>query len=383
MRTAINIDYLIFNLENKTGKELIQIIPNNFGVIEKEYGTAIFSRAFEIFYENNLIFYVWTNPHSDIIDKDFIQVQVTNRFLYQPLQWQKGVVNEFLVNTGLTFKGLNRLDIAIDSNIDYFLHNDAMKFETMVENGFWLLSGRKAELNTYRKVIDGKIIKSGFTYGIRGQQRYFRLYNKTLEMSTKFKKHIYDFWTKNGLDTTGIIYRSEFELRQKFLKTIDSLDMLFNRKFQLEVFKAAAHNFINPRINQGKKRIADNQEVNFFNWEFVKVSGKGEYSKPKRVEPIEENQDINYLKQSIRVFFRMYYEQKQENILPLFHISQILKNESQIEKNIYQDSSLIGYFYSKVHVWNKILSNKYGFSVNQFDFEQMAIDMHEAKSLSL
>jgi len=91
-------------------------------------------------------------------------------------------------------------------------------------------------------------INTGFGYGSRQGGRYFRCYDKSLEISEKsqHKAYILDYWNANNLDQAGgHVWRLEAELRSDFLKTVDGFtwEHLFDKKRLLSLFQVATKNY--------------------------------------------------------------------------------------------------------------------------------------------
>jgi hypothetical protein len=363
---CVNIDYLIINFNSDFNPE--RVTNQNFGVIRKETGTKMFKEVFEIFYRSKKIATWFSIPHSDVMKKDFLQVQFTNKFLYESFSSIKDIVREFIFAFNLKFHSFNRVDICIDSNYRDFIAPNFLDYVSLLKSRTIIHSGKKISMSEYLEINGKEVNVNGFTLGSRGEQRYFRAYDKTLQIKKEPKPHIEKFWKVYGINIEEKIVRCEFELRQKYLKAILCPLQIFDREFLKDIFIQTTKNFIQPRYNQGKKRISDNTECKIFDFNKIETrcdSTNKEFEKHKpELNPRYEK--ISFFKSICRIAFRQYFLSQQEETFHLFLVAKAIKENPDYNLDDFVDRNIQKWIYD--------ISKKHEIDSKTFDFDRFYVD---------
>jgi hypothetical protein len=185
----------------------------------------------------------WDGMFADI--KGTAKLHIEKKLFYQKLGSviTFDIIHNFTLLLGSEIIGLIRLDIAFDSTKYADIANK-------VANGTVTPLKQDSLKPIHTKMEYGQRKELGFNFGSREYGRYIRVYNKTEELSQSKNKvsaeYIRQFWSHNGLnDSKKNVFRIEFELRQNYLKKIDSLDYkdIFNPDKLLEIAEVAARNY--------------------------------------------------------------------------------------------------------------------------------------------
>jgi hypothetical protein len=196
-------------------------------------------------------------------------------------------------------------------------------------------------------------INTGFGYGSRQGGRFFRCYDKSLEISEKstHKVYILDYWQNNNLDQAGgHVWRLEAELRSDFLKTVDGFtwEHLFDKKRLLSLFQVATKNYFE-----------------FVDEIHIRGTKNAEQLK-KRLQRAEKIQVIDFSEVHTETYQRVTAEKKPKTdrtakiMIKQLALSAALTAETEPEKALnyakaagllMEENSLEDYVMKKTHFW--------------------------------
>ena len=260
----MQIDWLSINYNGILCKSIL------FTAKETSKRSKYFNKITEYLAGSEIFCTVASEPFSSILEKDLVQIKISNRFLYQ-----KGLVSSikmFLSEHDLKFKGFSRIDIAYDFNYFFdalppqnFIYNFLSEEYQRAGRGTWHSSGKHQESLVYEYL--------GF--GSRYSDIRAYLYNKSTEMREVVNKpYIKEQWLKNGLDCSQDVWRLEFSLKGDVFKIIDTrtgeeikheLDIIENYDFIYNFFTAliekywdfSYRNSINRKSRANKIKLFD------------------------------------------------------------------------------------------------------------------------------
>jgi hypothetical protein len=212
MKKVINIDWLQINC-----KGILKLLPNyNYKILP--YSTRVFKRITEVSHNNKILCTIASLPLSSVIPSDTNLIKFDNKVLYE--FGFIDIVDTFVNQSGLKFKGITRIDLCCDFNYfdinmtgSTFIKNFvANKYYQKKRNNF-KVQGRQEKNNIFEYLRLGSNTSIVSSY----------LYNKSREMQVcKFKQHIFDCWRLNGLDTNKDVWRLEFSLKSSQLEFINT-----------------------------------------------------------------------------------------------------------------------------------------------------------------
>jgi hypothetical protein len=211
---CISIDWLqihvkIFSLENldaETSKN------GTFRIVKKDINHRVFNQHRSI--ESNLTgeyeqcAVISYKPLSGILPVDSGHLKIINKYLYQTDLIR--LLSALLIELGLSFKSVSRLDVAADFKQFYKL--SVPQFFKRIINAKYL------KLRSTSVHIDGTANRNLPVHYMRFGSKYsdvqFYIYNKSKELREKTKKpYIEDFWRNNGINPdTHDVWRLEFSL---------------------------------------------------------------------------------------------------------------------------------------------------------------------------
>ena len=187
---------------------------------QQKYGTKIFKKVEKISLSGMPIGWLTSIPASSILPADSAILKFENWLLYQYF-FQSNIYN-YISDFGLTFNGINRLDIAVDLNEFY----NYLKPNNLISK---FLKGEYKHFGRSKfKVIGSTNEKNTYDYlrfGTGESAISVYLYNKTKELiEVADKQHIRELWERSGLDTNNDIWRLEVSFRgdKKNITDIDT-----------------------------------------------------------------------------------------------------------------------------------------------------------------
>lgn len=176
---------------------------------ELPYSTKIFKKVERIWLNDMPIALLTSIPASQILPSDSAILKFDNWLLYQ--EFFTNNLFTYIADFGLTFNGINRLDIAVDFNTfsrNYYPHTFIQQFA----KGKILYKGKGKF-----KLIGSAGNKNVFDYfriGTGESAISVYLYNKSKELNeVADKQHIRELWKISGLDISKEIWRLEVSFR--------------------------------------------------------------------------------------------------------------------------------------------------------------------------
>lgn len=209
--TPLSIDW--FSVSCKANKERSQVPL--FTTLK--YSTRNFKKVEVVSYDNVPYCTLISQPASAIIPPDSVILKFENWLLYQ--QNFASLIDKIISDCGLTFKQINRLDLAID-----FVHfANRYKPVNLIKD---FASGNLHHSGKAKfKIIGTTAVDNIFDYfriGTGNSLISIYLYNKSKELrEVKDKLHIRELWKDNGLDTGSDVWRLEVSLKSDTVKVLD------------------------------------------------------------------------------------------------------------------------------------------------------------------
>lgn len=228
--------------------------------------------------------------------------EIENSQLYDTVNadlWQSELIGNFVAAIGSEVEDIPlRVDGAIDGPA-------ILEFMARVERREII----PKRLKTWEKSKGVVSMATGrletFTFGSRKSGRYFRCYNKSLELREKHgdgqKDYIKDFWVANGLikemkvkmageekRVSPNVGRLEVELRRKHLRTVKGLKYtdLFDRAKLAKLFECAMENYFEwVPADHPDSKINRRPTVEIIDFSEVKTEGYTRQKPVKRENP--------------------------------------------------------------------------------------------------
>lgn len=373
MKANINIDYLILNLKlNNPDQDWDSLRNERFSFLFLRYGTKNFQKIGEIYYNGSHFATLTFCPHDNsIMKKDFSQLQLVNKFLYQPKRWLERTVIEMLSFFDMEVTGVNRLDLAMDGLIGEVFYNDLPYLHPMVTyTEKYLICGKEKDFNLYSTT---KGCVKGWTLGSRSGDRFLRFYNKSKEIEQNPKPWIHSYWKYNIEFTSEEmkrVWRLEYQLNRRFLRSIDSENWtsIFNQSFINVTFVSANHGFMDIRMNTHVSRPTNNPKINMVDIDFIlqKTTKDEVFQMNHRPESIYEGKKIRELKMTMKKLFWIYWRGMQESSLSLVFVNKIM----DCNRVFFEDM----FFNKKILLWVAEFQEKEKLTYD-FDYEIMNRDI--------
>lgn len=262
-RYAFFMDFLIMNLK---GIPIFEDVTK-FNFEFSDYGTKTFENKVTINYEGKRFATMVFNPRSRVMPAELVQFQLENYLFYtMPLKELGELVKEVIGAMGLKYKGLNRLDLALDMAIQGEYVTNVLQALNLQ---YLRVSGRKKKIQYHYETQNGVQVLEGATIGKRSSGRMLRIYNKTKENEKTLKTYINDAYDKIGIDKSDV-WRYEFQLGNAFLRKIEiNFENLFDIDFLFNLFNEGNNNHFSLKHNTGKKET--NKEKDFYLFDFYHV----------------------------------------------------------------------------------------------------------------
>ena len=359
--TLFSIDYLIINLEgepaNVSENDLI-----NFKFEKHNFGNKLFANMYNVYFKNEKIGLLQTEPRSPILSPTFSQFQFENHLFYtKKLIDLKSILIEMLELIKFDFIAVNRLDLALDKNDD---SNFYRYLTENILNNNYLLSGRSKNIQSHYETFKGKSVLNGSTYGKRSSAKLVRIYNKSLSLQINEKNYINDWHKNNGLKSSNV-WRFEIQLNatffsklyvsqiNQFYQNIDVKSVNYQLKpkvitFEIfdyanlfAIYQTSLKGFFDVYENSNKSQITKNKIVQIFDFNEIKQN----YTCSNAIlNKLEKNtlSTKTIHKRLAKSLFREYYCNNQD-VSYIIALNTLLLN-NDIETNL----SLKSWFDSKV-----------------------------------
>lgn len=217
--------------------------------------------------------------------------EIENSQLYDTVNadlWQSELIDGFAAAIGSEVLDILRADVAIDSPA-------ILEFMERVE----LREIIPKRLKTWERSKGVVSMATGrletFTFGSRKSGRFFRCYNKSLELRERHgdgqKAYIPDFWLSNSLIQGPVlpdVGRLEVELRRKHLRTIEGLKYtdLFDRAKLAKLMQSAMENYFTwVPADHPDSKINRRPTVEIIDFSEVKTGGYARQKPVKKESP--------------------------------------------------------------------------------------------------
>lgn len=333
----LNIDYLILNFKGKFDyRKNPYDLPDDvkpFHLVLRQYGTKVFKCCYDLFYCDERVGVLMSEPRSNVIDSELVQLQFENYLFYQNALNELGrMVTDFVNYYDLKLHGVNRLDICCDNK------ENRLKYENLYTDlikGEKLLKGREKNISAYMLTKNGKTQFNGFTVGKRSSARFLRIYNKTtaLALEEGKKDYIKDWHESNGLSVSpGLdIWRFEYQLNNRFFadkkeQGEDITWQIFDYNKLLELFNYARTNHFEPVYNTGKTET--NKEALFIFTDFSLLE-RTEWRYVSKIARKALTNSLTSVKRLAKGLFRQYYSNP--NLAFLYPLQRSLKEHNLLD----------------------------------------------------
>ncbi|AGO49228.1 replication initiation factor [Cellulophaga phage phi18:4] len=328
-------DYMILSLK---GIPIVQD-TNGLKFSPRDYGTAIFKDVLDVTIDGNIFGTISCSPRSPIVPFDTVHFKLENSLFYTKPGFQLLHYCNRLLNTlQIEFKGVNRLDLAVDYT-DTSITKNVL---TCLTSKSFRMSGRKKEVKFFSVTDTGYIDFQGVQIGKRTSSRFCRIYNKTLEMNTqKMKPYIANAWRSHGMQ--GEIWRFEYQLNSKFMSEIKGLTLnnLFQKDFLISLLEMARKNHFEIKFNTNKSEINKEKTFDFMPMSIIRELAKIPFLYVEKIKRCISESLIGQ-KRLIKGLMRGYASTGQ-NIKYLSPLKQIL-NDFVLSEWFFQK---VGYYFDE------------------------------------
>lgn len=317
-KTLISIDYLIINLQGDIYGDFPE--SSHFSLLHHEYGTKIFARRSDLYFHNEKIGSFMADPRSEILSKDFAQLQFENHLFYtKSLNELNILLSNFCQESGYSFKSINRLDICIDKNDR---DNSYRALYDNIIGGSYLISGRPKNIQSYFETFRGKSVLNGFAIGKRTSSKLLRVYNKTLSLQLTEKPYINDYYQLNDFENNSV-WRFEYQLNSKFFSDMKRVSNfsdnvteqmtwgIFNVSALFELLKLANKGFFEIHENTGKKEINKEIKIEIFDFDSMRKEQTNHTTIISKLKKVSLS-TTTIKKRLAKSLFREYYANGQD-----------------------------------------------------------------------
>lgn len=305
------------------------IKPIHYKKVRLNYGTSVFKAIDELYYNNNRICTITSQPYSSVICPDLFIIKFDNWVLYSDRFYN--YFAEVIKESGLYEYQISRIDIAKDFNRFY----KGRKPANLIKE---FLSMHKSKLGIQKYNVWGEtrriLTYDYLAFGKKSSIVNTYLYNKTLEMQqVKHKPWITNKWNEHNLKSSEPVFRLEFSIKKSelsFINTETGENFLFNitHIFDQDVIEDLYLHMLSKnfrfKYNSGKKNISREREVILFKF--------GEYEKIiwESVKPLETNRADKIF---LRKLDNLYSELRHEDV-QLFNKIEDVKSLFTKKKNL-------------------------------------------------
>lgn len=274
-----NLDWLSFsvNLVFKDGEneENMVLCAPDCCKIQYLDGTNIYKRrAFVLSEAGEKIMTLLWEPHSKIIGKSSMFVEIANKWLYGSLQW----IFDFLWKVHpYSMQSLSRLDVCYDFNPN---EHQARYIQNLGDNSIYVQGKREGSMFSNFE-NSGKISRKPrcISWGSKHSDVKWKLYNKTLEIFEEVdgkrwcsKPYIVNMWNEAGINKdnvwrleVSVTSAGQFVWKEKRVTTGEAI----KREWFEDFFQSMYGTRFVTRINEGHKDRSNDKRV----WLLGKVDG--------------------------------------------------------------------------------------------------------------
>jgi len=301
----INADYLEFRCKDDSGylSNFITDGSNKLYIISQrlklsktadlKYYSQRFLKCFDILLNNEKIGYLYSDPIRNTYYSlnDIVSIRIDNETLYNPNLC--GILEKVLTELHLTVKGISRLDIAYDTDVDVM-----KRFKNLYNN-----IDKYSFKNRGKTIVNGTgIYDTQINIGsLRGQGKTAIIYDKSTLLRQKSKEYLYRIY--EAVFGHRDIYRCEVRLTSKTLSKYDIDILKLGDKGYLEkVFGCLCRSLIDFR-HKDDSNTSRQTKIDFF-----EINGCG-VELPRRIGTRVVKAD-NYMKHMI---WKLHCDRKKED----------------------------------------------------------------------
>lgn len=216
-----NCDWLSFSFRNDSVQHWM--LPHGVSA-EVCGGTNIYKYRCVYRYKGSTLFTVLGNPHSSVIRKDLLLIEVGNRWLYEDVPWRDWL---FLMFPQGQFHAMSRYDVAVDWQPS---PNEFAVIEGLCKDTHYV-QGKRMGVDFYDYDLNGKRVPRSMSFGSIESEVKWKVYNKTKEIAAGTrecsKPYIARTWLKNGMSVHNV-WRVEVSFHPSRLEDADGWSIDYN-----------------------------------------------------------------------------------------------------------------------------------------------------------
>lgn len=330
-KLVFSLDWLTLNFEkmvnpfyegdNVQGNELLIEETEKFTkykIEKQEYGTSVFKNRYFVKNDNYKIMTILENPSSQAINMNLVQIQVSNSELYRYDFLELAIRIETITKSlGIQFKSISRIDLAIDFEAKSELNNLVGNLMTKK----YLLAGKKKKFTPRFSTDDGVLSVETLEIGTRTNDRFARIYNKTLELEVHPKEYIKNKHAINGLNSS--VWRYEYQIKSGFLTNLNIKNMqlkeILRDKTLIDLFRVAETNHFEIKYIDKKVELNKQPTIPFVDYNQLTTEEQTIYIIKNNFES-----SIVVEKRTLKALFREYYLSSQTNLTHIDNIKSII-----------------------------------------------------------
>lgn len=281
---TINLDWFQFLCQTDKNGNVLESYSTNRIIIHKNqtHNNPNFKYKYTVAIDHCDLCDLYAIPINCKHKKNEISVKVHNSQLYTK-NWCFRI-NYILTELEFTLPTITKIDIALDG-CDILSKKNL--FRRYLRTKTVQISNNNLQINGNNFNKEALSWES-YTIGSKKYQKTAELYDKTKEIKVSGKQYIYEFWVKNGLDTSNNIGRFELKLGLRHLSKykISSFDKLCDAGYLGKIFIEEVNNWMKfyqvslTHVQSYRKDIAirKGKELKFILWDKL----------PKTIIPLEK-----------------------------------------------------------------------------------------------
>jgi len=291
---SINPDYLEFRCQDTTGyissfitngSNKLYIISQNLKLsktLDFKYYSQKYLKCFEILLNEEKIGFLYTDPvrNTYYSTNDIISIRIDNQVLYNPEL--SSILKQSLDELQLTFKGISRLDIAYDTDVDVL-----KKFKRLYN-----------QLNRYSYKNRGKTTVNGTGLydtqinigSLRSQGKTVIIYDKSTLLRQQSKAYLNDLYETIFHDDS--VYRVEVRVTSKTTGKYEiDLYKLGDKAYLESLFIEFSESMLDFRYKQSNTNTTRQKKV-----PFLELNGSSiNLTKKLKSTVVKGNNSMKYL----------------------------------------------------------------------------------------
>ena len=269
--SADNISEPILNENNETFSLKYK---NDLTIEYTGGGQKHFKYIWNIYIKKTLVATLLTHTRNEkFFKKNVCKIDFKNFLFYSNEIWN--VYNTIKDNISLLYKGVARVDIAIDG-CNYLIYFLRQYYNQSIQNKKFEFKGN-SRLSS--KILDRKtMLFQNYTVGTPKGHKYITIYNKSLDILKTGKDYIQDFFLENkitnkilpseiikdrikknneivSLDGYQNVFRFELRLDSQAIKEIESFDLILLKNVNglMSIVKIMCQSFFDPYLITNKQ----------------------------------------------------------------------------------------------------------------------------------